>query len=498
MNIIVVVVDTLRYDYIRACGANDWIETPNFDALAAQSLLFDWAFAASYPTIPHRTDMLTGEYAWAYRGPFHPWMPLPFDVLTLPRLLAQAGYATQLIHDTPHMVNGGHAFDWPFSAWTFVRGGEVDRPWIDDAALEPLDNWGHDALFDFVDPAAMWPIERRLLLTYSRANRKRRAPEDWNAAQLFLKGAEFLRDNASRGETREGSFLLWLDCFDPHEPWDAPPDFVKRYDADPGYEGAIDPRAFLGQARHPKDGAFPPGVRERLTAHYAAKVTWVDHWFGKVMEALVETGLERKTTIVVTADHGTNLGERGGFGKTQIVNEQEAHVPLLIHMPGGPVGRSAAIVQPQDIAATILGIAGVDRPAAWDGRDLLAVTASGETRPRDLALAGHAVVSWRDDPRQIVFSVFDRDWYMNFAADPAACRLFRYGSVDDVARDHPDLVARMREAGLQEAARRGTDPRLVAWLRSGGEAPFPEPATEWFGPSQWRTYWGRVYDEVTS
>ena len=91
MNIVLCIIDTLRYDYIRANGANGWIETPNLDRLAERSLVFDHAYAASYPTIPHRTDVMTGEYAWPYRGPFHPWMPLPFDVPTLPRLLAQAG-----------------------------------------------------------------------------------------------------------------------------------------------------------------------------------------------------------------------------------------------------------------------------------------------------------------------------------------------------------------------------------------------------------------------
>lgn len=495
MNIIVCVVDTLRYDYIRAHGANPWIETPNLDALAATSLVFNWAFAASYPTIPHRTDMLTGEYAWAYRGPFHPWMPLPFDVPTLPRLLAQEGYATQLIHDTPHMVNGGHAFDWPFGGWTFIRGGEVDRPWIDDQVLAPLDNWGRDPLFDFVDPEKMSDGERRLLLTYSRANRKRRAPEEWNAAQLFLKGAEFLRDNAARGGAQEGSFLLWLDCFDPHEPWDAPPDFVKRYDDDPDYDGRIDPRAFMSQARRSEDGVFPPGVRERLTAHYAAKVTWVDRWFGQILEALAETGLDRNTAVVLTADHGTNLGERGGFGKTPIVNEQEAHVPLLVHLPNGPMGRSEAIVQPQDISATVLGIAGIDRPASWAGRDLLAGAAAADGGGRNLALAGPSIVSWRGDPHQIVFSVFNREWYLNVTADPATCRLFRYGSVEDVAAGYPAVVDEMREAGIREAACRGTDARLIDWLRSGGKTAFPEACTEWFGPSQWRTYWQRVYEE---
>jgi arylsulfatase A-like enzyme len=492
MNIILIVIDTLRYDFIRANGANDWIQTPNLDSLAADSLIFDRAFAASYPTIPHRTDVMTGEYAWPYRGPFHPWMPLRFDVPTLPRLLAQSGYATQLIHDTPHLVNGGHAFDWPFAAWTFVRGAEVDRPWIDDQVLAPPDHWGHDPLFDYLGEDALDAGVRRMLLTYARAHRKVSRPEEWNAARLFLKGAEFLRDNASRGSQRQGSFFLWLDCFDPHEPWDVPPEFVRRYDTTPGYDGRIDPRAFGNAARRPKDGVFPPGVKERLTAFYAGKVTWVDHWFGEVLAALEETGLDRNTAVIVTADHGTNLGERGGFGKSGTVNEQEAHVPLLVRVPGGPRGRSGTIVQPQDISATILGLAGHQQPEAWVGSDVLSTDAGPA---REIALAGPSVNSWPADADRIVFSVFDEEWYLNVAANPEACRLYRYGSVEDVAAQHPDVVARMRDAGLVEVERRGTDTRLVAWLRSGGEATFPDEATQWFGPANWRTYWPRVYVE---
>ena len=145
MNIIVVVADTLRYDYVGANG-NDWIHTPNIDKLAARSWVFDHCYSASYPTIPHRIDALTGKYG----GPFHPWRPLPFDVLTFPQVLAQAGYRTQLINDTPHLINGGHNFDWPFHAWSFIRGAEVDRPWTDSLPV-PSGNWQYDSLFDFAD-----------------------------------------------------------------------------------------------------------------------------------------------------------------------------------------------------------------------------------------------------------------------------------------------------------------------------------------------------------
>jgi len=126
MNIILLLIDTMRYDYIGANG-NDWIETPNLNRLASQSWCFDRAFAASFPTIPYRTDVMTGKYG----SPFHAWKPLPFTANALPSVLGEAGYATQLLHDTPHLVNGGHAFDYPFHTWTFIlrcRG----RPFLDE------------------------------------------------------------------------------------------------------------------------------------------------------------------------------------------------------------------------------------------------------------------------------------------------------------------------------------------------------------------------------
>lgn len=116
MNIILLIIDTMRYDYIGANG-NDRIETPNLDRLALQSWCFDRAFAASFPTIPYRTDVMTGKYG----SPFHAWKPLPFNTNALPYILGEAGYATQLLYDTPHLVNGGHAFDYPFHTWTFMR-----------------------------------------------------------------------------------------------------------------------------------------------------------------------------------------------------------------------------------------------------------------------------------------------------------------------------------------------------------------------------------------
>ncbi len=71
MNVIIVVIDTLRYDHVGANG-NESISTPNLDRRAAESWCFDRCFVTSFPTIPHRLDVITGRSG----SPFHPWAPL--------------------------------------------------------------------------------------------------------------------------------------------------------------------------------------------------------------------------------------------------------------------------------------------------------------------------------------------------------------------------------------------------------------------------------------
>ena len=479
MNIIVIVIDTLRYDYIRAHG-NDSIVTPNLDGLAESSWVFDNSYTGSYPTIPHRTDVMTGRYG----SPFFPWRPLRHDAVTLPWTLAEAGYCTQLIHDTPHLVNGGHNFDWPFHAWTFVRGAEVDRPWI-DASTDWPDNWAPDPLFDCVEED---PFAHRMVATYARANRARKAHEDWNCAELFITAAGWLKDNAQR----DNSFL-WVDCFDPHEPWDVPPDFMLMYDQTPGYDGRIDPRGFTGR-NHPD---LPPAARDRVASRYAAKVSWVDRWVGELLDALESTGLAKNTAVLLTADHGTNLAERGQFGKGYPVREQEAHTPFIVRVPDGGTGRSSIIVQPQDVFATVTAIAGVDLPEGRESYDVLSHAREGEDAPRSLALSGRsAAPDWGRNPEHILFSAFDGDWHLELTAKPENCRLRRMGTLDDVAAEHPDVVARLHAAALDEVERRGIDPKLMAWLRSEGGESFPTDCTFWEGhpgPAAFVPYFGRIY-----
>ena len=486
MNVIVITVDTLRYDYIGAHG-NNWIRTPNLDRLAAESWVFHNSYTSSYPTIPHRTDAFTGKSG----SPFHPWVPLAHDEIALPRALAEAGYATQLLHDTPHLVNGGHNFDWPFNAWTFVRGAEVDRRWITGTADEPA-NWARDPLFDPCDHYGE-VVGTSYFYTYARANKNRKKDEDWNCARLFLTASQWLQDNAGRD-----NFFLWLDCFDPHEPWDVPPEYMLMYDKTPGYDGRIDPRMiFFRYAKELSDDA-----RNRIAASYAAKVTWMDRWLGELLDTLERSGLAKNTAVLLTADHGTNVGERGreagggGFGKGHPVRELEAHTPFIVRLPDGDAGRSDILVQPMDIFATVMGIVGEAVPEGLDSVDVLAQARSGKPGTRQVAVAGNGVMNW-GKKEGILFTVLDGRWCLEYAAKPEGCALTPMGSLEDVAPDNQDVVDRLRKAGVEELERRGTDPAIIAWLRSNGEGEYPTDCKFWDrcpAPAGYASYFTRLYD----
>ena len=89
MNFIVVVSDTLRRDHL-GCYGNQWISTPNVDTFAAESQVFDRAYSGSFPTVPHRRDLMTGRYTAAYT----PWAALGSDETVLAQVLGEAGYTS--------------------------------------------------------------------------------------------------------------------------------------------------------------------------------------------------------------------------------------------------------------------------------------------------------------------------------------------------------------------------------------------------------------------
>jgi arylsulfatase A-like enzyme len=444
VNFIVICIDTLRYDHL-GCNGNARIHTPNLDAFARQALVFDNAYLGSFPTIPHRTDVFKGRFG----SPLHPWLPLGFEGQTLPAILGRAGWATYLVFDTPHLINGGHGFDYPFHGWHFVRGNEVDRHVVDD--LDP----GLPAKYV---PHYGDRLRRQTAPQYARNNRDRCLEEEWPSPRVFKAAGDFVEMNRRREK-----FFLWVDSFDPHEPWDPPDHYVALYD-DPDFD-----RDAPMMGWEPLSVLSPDELRH-VRAHYAGEVTMVDHHFGILMDRLAASGRDRDTAVIVTCDHGTNLGAHGRMSKGGPIYEQVGHVVLMARIPGiAPGRRIAGIVQPADLMPTVLDLAMLPEPQTCQGQSFAHMMVGEKNIGREVAVSGAAIdVATAQDAH---LTVQDERWCLIDWPDVARRELYDKGEdrgqEHNVIADHPQEAERLHRALLDFLLRHGAHPALVQWFESG-------------------------------
>lgn len=354
MNIIVIVSDTLRRDHL-GCYGNPWISTPHIDRFAANAMVFENAYAASFPTVPNRHDIMTGRYTYTHAK----WAPLPRDEVILSEELGKAGYTSMMILDTPHIVNNGFHYDRGFDGWEWIRGQESDRWWTSPSHVD----------FD-ADHAKIRNAE--FMIHHHQRNKSWwRYEEDTCVARTMTCACRWLEEN--RGV--HDNFFLYVDTFDPHEPWDAPEWYVNRY-TEP-YQGERVTYPLYGPSDY-----LSAAELAHLRAMYAGEVTLVDRWVGRLLERIEDLGLLDDTLVILTTDHGFLHGEHNWTGKLHItpewarqiqLYEEIAHIPFIMHYPGASPCRLPALIQPPDLMPTFLDIAQAPDPGTMQGRSLLSL-----------------------------------------------------------------------------------------------------------------------------
>ncbi|UCG94662.1 MAG: sulfatase [Candidatus Aerophobus sp.] len=375
MNIILIISDTFRWDYL-GCYGNNWISTPNLDRFARRSVIFDKAYAASFPTVPHRMDLVTGRFTFTYRQ----WEPLPKDEVALAEILGENGYTTMLITDTPHILEDGYNFDRGFTGWEWIRGQETDRYMTDPVEVKL--------------PCAPHKLRTpEIVKRHLRNISQRRGEEDCFVAQTMLTAAKWLQRNYENEK-----FFLWVDTFDPHEPWDAPKWYVEGYD--PGYEGEEVIYPVYGKCDYLTEAEL-----KHIRALYAAEVTLVDRWVGMLLQKIEDLDLFDNTAVIFTSDHGFYLGEHNLVGKSIIsenlfqyvpLYEELARIPLFIWLPESKRSfRCSSFVQPPDLTATTLDIAGLKRHERIQGKSLLPIIEGKDSLLRNIAVSSPSLVNGR-------------------------------------------------------------------------------------------------------
>lgn len=374
MNVIQIVSDTFRRDHLGFYG-NNWIDTKNLDKIARESAIFDKAYLASFATIPCRHDLFTGRYT-TFTTDCTNNTPLPKDVPILPQILRQAGYTTMLIADTYHLLRDGNHFDRGFDGWWMIRGQEFDRC-MTNSTIETKKR------------------ENALGIRHSRNIQHHRFESDCFVAQTMTSAVKWLELNYNQHD----KFFLYLDTFDPHEPWDPPKWYADMYD--PHWKGGdvLGGAYRLGKGRGGRwriADDFTENELNRLRALYAGEVTLVDRWIGLLLRKVEDLGLLENTAIIFTSDHGTFIGEHGYLGKSIQLFEEVAHIPLIIRMPdseGFNPRRYDSLVQSPDLMPTILDVASVKVPSTVQARSLVPLIRGEETNEREIAISASSLYS---------------------------------------------------------------------------------------------------------
>lgn len=445
-NIVVLITDTFRYDNI-GDRAERPVRTPDLDRFAAERATEVERFTiGSFPTIPQRTDFATGVLGW----PHYSWQPLDLSGPNhIAALLGDQGYATQLICDTPHLFDT--RFHPAFTAAYQHRGQEGDLPLLhlNDPIEEvvPADKTRTSPSF----------LGHPLVDKHRWVNRYFRYEAETFAARTAGTAVRWLEENS-----RAGPFFLWVDLFDPHEPWDPPAYLVERYD--PDYRGT--------PMIHPNYGpssAYSEAELRNLWAHYAAEAELVDRYLGRILQKLDDLLLWDDTLVVVMSDHGMSLGEHARTGKSSLRPDDERYWPIypevghalcLIAGAEVPRGRSLDLIaQPIDLAPTLCELAGVtvEPPQPFDGRSFAGAVLGGGGRHRDYAVSGCFLATDGVLPRRATtpFLVTDRWGYAPVGAygRPELYDLTRDPLAGhDVAADNPGVASELRDLFLTHLA----------------------------------------------
>lgn len=409
-NVLFIMLDTLQFNYL-GCYGNKEVKTPNLDKFAEKGFLFENAYSEGLPTIPVRRALMTGRFTLPYSG----WRPLTTEDTTITDMLWCREVQTALVYDTPPMRLPKYGYSRGFDYVRFCNGHELDHETFSNIHLD--DTFKGE---DFLSPEWLkknadgeYDESSKSLIRetecYLRQRQNWQSDADNYASVVISEADSWIKEK--RDPNRP--FFLWLDSFDPHEPWDPPSVWEERpCPYNPDYKG----NPLLIAPWTEIDGVMTEEECEHIRALYAEKVTLVDKWLGKLFDSLKAQGLWEKTMIVVTSDHGQPMGnDEHGHGLMRKCRpwpyEELVHVPLLAHVPGLEGGkRIDSFVQNVDITATILDALGLTESHALEetghegintfdaddlqGMSLLPLMRGEVDKIRDFAIAGYYGMSW--------------------------------------------------------------------------------------------------------
>ncbi len=378
-NILWLCTDQQRYDTIAALGAPGAF-TPNLDRLCAEGTTFTHAYCQNPISTPSRASFLTGLYPNALGVNQNGNCEFPDTMsryLITRRLAEEAGYRCGLVGKL-HLASAftgqetrthdGYT-DWRYSHAPTQENTQHNQyhQWLRQQGAD------FDAVFhrNDVGQHAWYRADADLALHQST----------WCAEQSI--------DLIQQYAQQDQPWLLSVNFFAPHPPFDAPDACCESIDAD-----ALAPVKWSEdeQARQERLAAAgvlfqaaPCDTRDTIDTRrrYAGGIAWIDQQVGRIIDCLERTGQRENTMIIFMSDHGEMLGDHGLVGKGNRFYDELVRVPLIVSWPQQFTGGRCVdhLVELTDIKPTLVELAGL-APDLTHGQSLCGYLDGTPREPR--------------------------------------------------------------------------------------------------------------------
>ena len=356
-NILWITTDQQRYDTVHALG-NDAINTPNLDRLCREGTAFARTYCQSPICTPSRASFLTGLYPSTVHANINGNAHFPegerFRLIT--QRLAETGYTCGLsgkLHIASawngveeRVKDGYRVFRHSQSATQGHNNSNEYHQWLEEIGKL-------DEVLDFSD----YDEDRRLGARYRENVPAELHQTTWCADRAI----EFMTS------AHDSPWLMSVNIFDPHPPYDAPRDYADRYNPDdlpevPFAESDLAHNERLSTHMFQHDAIRPGKSQKAQLASYYGMIELIDENVGRMIDALEQTGQRENTLVIFTSDHGDLLGDHGLCQKGCRFYEGAVRVPLIVSWPG-QVQEGAVhecLVELNDLAPTIAEYANID------------------------------------------------------------------------------------------------------------------------------------------
>lgn len=319
-NVVIYLIDALRYDRLGIDGFASAPISPRIDALAGQSVVFDQAYSCAPWTVPAVTSLLTSTYPCEHQV-FVNGQKLDPSLRTIAERMKAAGYTTIARFSNP-LLNAVPGLERGYDVYEYSGGDvvtEIERFLADAPAGQPFYIYLHT-----IEPHE--PVD---------------TPDEW----LPGGGSVDAETRAEIGDWKRRYSSLTRVDFDAKRPL-----------------GTID-----NTTEQQKALARFSELRPAIGALYSASVRRADEGVGRMVDMLKATGAWDRTLFILLADHGEELGDHGGWFHEHAVYEELIHVPLIVHFPSGEFAgrRVDEVVTVADILPTVQDCA---RGLNWSGR----------------------------------------------------------------------------------------------------------------------------------